>query len=525
MIGGGHNALVTAAYLGRAGLRTLVLERRERIGGTLVSEELAPGLRVPAVAHTIGRLLPSVIRRLRLGGHGLDLLRPPVRVFAPQVDGRSLTLWSDPGRTADELRAWSPRDAERYPSFERKVRSLASLLAYVRSSTPPDVEAVSWADTLNGLRLARALKRLGGPRQTREVFRVLPMPIADLLEEEFETDPLRAVLATRGIQYAALGPMSMGTAAVFLSDSAGNDGGAAGQTVFARGGPAVLAEALARAARSFGVEIREGVEVVRVTNRGERVSGVALESGEEFDAPTVVSGVDPKRTLLRLVDPVALGPHLLWRAGNLRLPGVVAKVNMALAGLPRFNGGDGSTGSVRLQGRIVVAPGVAALERAFDASKYGRVSDAPYIEATIPTLLDPTLAPAGQHALSAIVQYAPYHLRQGDWDGERERLGDIVTRRLEEYAPGLGNLVTARQVITPLDLEREYGLTEGHPLHGEPSLDQFFAWRPLLGYARYRLPLEGLYLCASGAHPGGGVTGAPGANAAREILRDRRRRL
>lgn len=268
-----------------------------------------------------------------------------------------------------------------------------------------------------------------------------------------------------------------------------------------------------------------GAHVARITSRDDQVTGVALDDGEEVTARVVVSATDPKRTLLALLDPAALGPQLAWRASNLRLPGVVAKVNLALDDLPSFGRNGGDDAAARLRGRIVFAPGIDALERAFDASKYGRVSDEPYLEATIPTLVDPSLASDGRHVMSVLAQYVPYHRRDGSWDdGERDALGDAVLRRLEEYAPGISRSVAARQVLTPLDLERDYGLTEGHPFHGEPGLDQIFAWRPLLGYARYRLPLEGLYLAGAGAHPGGGVTGAPGANAAREILSDWKRR-
>ncbi len=302
----------------------------------------------------------------------------------------------------------------------------------------------------------------------------------------------------------------------------GNDRGAPGQSAFALGGPGALAEALAAAARSFGAEIRIGNAVAAITTRGARVTGVALASAEEIEAPVVASSADPKRTLLSLVDPVALGPTLVWRAGNIRMGGTVAKVNLALDGVPSFpsTGGDHR----RLEGRIVIAPGIDDLERAFDASKYGRVSDSPYLEATMPTLVDPSLAPEGRHVMSVLVQYAPYRLRESTWDAEREGLGDLVLKTLEGYAPGLSDRVVARQIITPLDLERDYGLTEGHPLHGEPGLDQFFAWRPLFGHASYRFALLGLYLCGAGAHPGGGVTGGPGANAARAILSDLGRR-
>ena len=348
------------------------------------------------------------------------------------------------------------------------------------------------------------------------------MAVADFVSEAFESDAVRAAVAARGVQFAAMGPRSPGTTAVLLGGSSAG-GGAAGFVTFARGGPGALAEALSAAARSFGAVVRDRSEVKRVVTSDGRVTGVALESGEVVDAPIVVAGADPKHVLLRLLDPGVLGPTLVWKAENLRLPGVVAKVNFALSGTPRFIANDGD-GDARLQGRIVIAPGLDYLERAFDASKYGNVSESPYLEATIPTLLDPTLAPEGTHVMSVVVQYAPYHLRNEQWNGRDEALSDLVLRTLEVYAPGISNLVRAAQTITPVDLERTYGMTEGHPLHGEPSLDQFFAWRPLLGQASYRLAVDGLYLCGSGAHPGGGVTGGPGQNAAREILKDRKRR-
>jgi len=522
VIGAGHNGLVCAAYLARAGLRTLVLERREVVGGALDEVEPAPGFRAPALAHTVGRLRPSVVRDLRLAEHGLELLRPEARAFAPRAEGGSITLWGDPARTADELRSTSPHDAAAYVEFDRKVRALSSFMAHLHAAIPPDLKKPSVGDAVSGLRLVRAFRKLG-TRASREILRVLPMAVADFVGEAFEAGPVRGAIAARGVQYAAMGPWSSGTTAVLLSDSAGNDGGAAGQAVFARGGPRALADALASAARRFGAEVRTGAEVIGVVSSGDRAEGVSLASGEEIRAPIVVSGLDPKRTLLGLVDPVALGPTLAWRAGNLRLPGVVGKVNLALAGLPRFSG-TGEDDRPRLGGRILIAPEIDYLERAFDASKYGRMSDEPYLEATIPSLLDPSLAPRGQHVMSVLVQWVPYHLRESSWEAEREGLGDLVLKTLEAYAPGIADLVLGRHVVTPLDLERAYGLTEGHPMHGEPSLDQFFAWRPLLGSARYRLPLRGLYLCAAGAHPGGGVTGAPGENAAREIVADRKGR-
>jgi phytoene dehydrogenase-like protein len=525
IVGGGHNALVTAAYLARGGLRTLVLERRERIGGAADTADLAKGFRVPALAHTVGRLRPSVHRDLDLKRHGLALMAPDVRVFAPSPDGRAVTFFDDVARTSEGLRATSAADADAYPAFDKLVRALGHFLDELGRSTPVDVKAPGLGDALTGLKLGRTFRGLG-KRDSQTILRVLPMAVADFVAEAFETDTVRAALAWRGVRYCAVGPWSAGTAAILLMDAAGNDGGAAGDSVFARGGPGALSAALASAAQAAGAEIRTGAEVTAITSRDGRATGVVLASGEEIVARAVVSGADPKRTLVDLVDPVALGPSLGWRAGNIRTPGVVAKINLALRKLPVFPaaGGDGER---LLRGRIVVAPGIDAMERAFDASKVGRASETPILEATIPSLVDPLLvegAKPGSHVMSVIAQYAPYRLRDGDWGSMAEAFGDSVLAVLEGVAPGIGKLVTHRQELSPVDLERDYGLTGGHPLHAEPGLDQFYAWRPMFGHGRYRIGgLDGLYLCGSGAHPGGGITGGPGQNAAREVLSDLRR--
>ena len=532
VIGAGHNGLVAAAYLARAGLRTLVLERRERLGGAADTTEIGPHLRVPTLAHTVGRLRPTVQRELGLKAQGLALMAPDIRVFSPRADGGAIVLWDDVARTAAGLPAISTPDAAAFAGFDAQVRALGRFLDELGRSTPPDIRSPSLGDALAGLRLGRSFRGLGRSG-SRTLLRVLPMAVADLVGEAFETDGLRAAIAWRGVRFGAVGPWSAGTAAVLLADGAGNDGGAAGETVFARGGPGAIAAALAAAARAAGAEVRTGVAVSAITSREGVATGVVLQNGDEIAARAVVSGLDPKQTLLGLVDPVALGPTLGWRAGNIRTPGVVAKVNLALRRLPRFEAARRLAAAPAepehlLRGRIVVAPGIDAMERAFDASKYGRWSEQPILEATIPSLADPSLvdgARSGSHVMSVIAQYAPYRLRNGDWDGpDREAFGDSVMAVLESVAPGIGKLVTHRQVLTPLDLERDYGMTGGHPLHGEAGLDQFFLWRPLLGHARYRLGLERLYLCGSGAHPGGGITGGPGQNAAREIVADLRSR-
>ena len=526
VVGGGHNGLVTAAYLARAGKRTLVLERRAHVGGAAETADLG-GVRIPRLADTVGRLRPSVVKDLDLRSHGLRLVAPDVRVFAPLPDGRAVTLWSDAARTVDALRAWSPADADAWPDFDRLVRSLGRFLAELAAQTPPDIKAPGIGDALAGLKLGRTFRGLG-KHDSHTILRVLPMAVADFVAEAFETDAVRAAVAWRGVRWSFLGPWSAGSTAILLGDSAGNDGGAAGQTVFAVGGPGAVSHALAGAARAAGAEIRCSSEVVAITTQDERVTGVALADGEEISAAVVVSGLDPKRTLTGLLDPVAVGPTMRWRAGNYRTPGVVAKVNLVLDRLPRFTAAAGDDEQL-LRGRIVVAPGIDAIERAFDAAKYGRASERPVLEATIPSLVDPSLvkgAPGGTHVMSISAQYAPAALRDGGWDdaGRADTFADRVIGVLDELAPGLSATITAREVITPLDLERDYGLTGGHPLHGEQSLDQFFLWRPFLGSARYRLPIGGLYLCGSGAHPGGGITGQPGQNAAREILADLKRR-
>ena len=526
IIGAGHNALVTAAYVARAGLRTLVLERRDRVGGAADTTQLAKGIRVPTLAHTVGRLRPSVQTDLDLKRHGLSLVSPDVRVFAPSPDGSAITLLSDAEKTAVRFRiggSLRARDAEAYAPFDKRVRKLGRFLDTIGRSTPPDIESPGLGDAISALRLGSSFKALGRDG-SRTILRVLPMAVADLVAESFESEELRAALAWRGVRFGAVGPWSAGTAAMLLMDGAGNDGGAAGETVFARGGPGALAAALLAAAYEAGADLRMGAEVVRITSRDGVATGVVLANGDEIHSRGVVSGADPKRTLVDLVDPVALGPSLGWRANNIRTPGVVAKVNLALRHLPTFPAA--ADDETALRGRIVVAPSIDAMERAFDATKYGRWSEHPILEATIPSLTDPSLvegAKPGAHVMSVIAQYAPYELREGDWATSADQLGDAVVDVLASVAPGIRKLISHRQVLTPVDLERQFGMTGGHPFHAEAGLDQFFVWRPLLGHARYRLGLDRLYLCGSGAHPGGGITGGPGQNAAREILADMRK--
>ncbi len=524
VVGGGHNGLVCAAYLGRAGLRTLLLEKREIVGGALVTSELAAAARVPALVHTVGRLAASVARELGLSNHGLRLVQPAAALTTIGGDGPPITLWSDPVRTAADLVRISTADAVAWEPFDAEVRALASTLWRLLLMTPPDMKQVDLDVLAGGLRLGWRYRRLEA-RYAREFTRVMPQSIADYLEDRLESDALRAALATRALRYTSMGPHMAGTAAVLLTDSAGNGGGAAGESVYARGGPGALAAVLADAARAAGVKVRTEAEVIAIRDRSGVVSGVVLADGEEIDGPVVVSGMDPRTTLQRLVDPETLGPELGWEVDNLRDRGVTAKVNVALSELPTFTGLESERDAIRLRGRLVMAPSVDYLDTAADAAKYGRISEAPWLEATIPSLVDPLLVDAAsgiRQVMSVLVQSAPYALRDSDWASQRGALGDLVLTTLEVAAPGISDLVVAREVLTPLDLERDYGMSGGHPMHLEPGLDQWFAWRPLFGYARYRMPVEGLYLAGSGAHPGGGITGLPGRNAARAVLADRR---
>jgi phytoene dehydrogenase-like protein len=516
VVGAGHNGLVAAAYLAKSGAKVTVLERADEVGGILRNVEVAPGFTASGIAHTTGRLRESVIRDLKLSKQGYEPLVPDVRVFAPQPDGSAVTFWADAARTASELAARNAHDGDAYPEFDKKVRAIASFLAYIQVATPPDVKAPSIGDAIAGLKLGKRFRDLGA-KTGREAIRALPMAIADFVGEVFEDEGVRGALASRAVLYTATGPWGAGTASVLLMDSAGNDGGAPGQSTMARGGTGALAKALASAAESFGATIRTGVEVAEIRSVEGRVTGVTLTNGERLDASLVVSAADPKRTL-GLCDPVQLGPEMVWRAGNIRQPGATAKVDLALSGLPAFGGAD----EARLRGRIVIAPSIDHVERAHDAVKYGHVAEEPWLEATIPSLADPSLAPEGKHVMSVLFQAAPFSLRESTWASERDRVADLTVKTLERYAPGLGELVEARHVITPQDMQDDYGLTGGHVYHAEPGLDQFFVWRPLNGQARYRFVLDGLYLAGSGAHPGGGVTGGPGANAARQVLADRR---
>jgi phytoene dehydrogenase-like protein len=519
IIGAGHNGLVAACYLAKAGLKTLVLERREIVGGAAVTEEIHPGFRCPTLAHSAAPFFPQVIKDLDLARHGLEILTPEVRVLALPPEGPSICIYNDTAQTIREIEKVSAKDAQSYPEFERSFSRIGKVLRPLLTMTPPAIEHPSKGELWNLGKLGHSFRGLG----KKDAYRLLrwgPMAVADLVAEWFETETLRAVVAARGIFGAFAGPWSAGTSAGLLWQAA-MAGHSIAPSAFVRGGMGALSEALAGAARSAGVEIRTGSEVERIEMADERVSKVILKNGDELSARAIVSNTDPRTTFLKLVDPENLDPTFLQKIRNYRAVGVSAKINLALSALPSFAGVDaGAESKSKLSGRIHIGPDIDYLERAFDAAKYGDYSAAPYMDITIPSLVDPGLAPAGAHVMSVYVQYAPYKLKDGDWNSRREEFGDKVIDVLSAYAPKLKELIVARQVITPLDLEETYGMSGGHIHHGELSLDQFFTFRPLIGWAQYRTPIKGLYLCGAGTHPGGGVSGGPGANAAREITKD-----
>jgi phytoene dehydrogenase-like protein len=518
IIGAGHNGLVAACYLAKSGLKTLVLEGRELVGGGAVTEEVHPGFRCSTLDHAAGPLSAQVISDLNLRRFGLEMITPEARVLALAPDGRSLCIYNDVGRTVSEIEKFSADDARSYPEFVNSFSRIGRVLAPLLSMTPPSIDQPTAADAWQLGKVGLAFRGLGKKDEYR-LLRWAPMAVADLVSEWFETELLRAVVAARGIHGAFAGPWSAGTSLGLLWQAA-IDGTAIGSSSYPKGGMGGLAEALAGVAKAAGVEIRTSARVSQIAGGYSDKPRVVLASGEEVEARAVVSNADPRTTFLNLVDPIDLEPNFLLKMRNYRAPGVVAKINVALSALPAFKGVNESDAKAKLAGRIHIGHEIDYLERAFDASKYGEFSSEPYLDISIPSIGDPSLAPAGKHVMSVHVQFAPYKLKQGDWITRRDEFANNVIDKLQVYAPGLRDLIVATQVITPLDLEQTYGLSGGHIHHGEQTLDQFFTFRPLIGWAQYRTPLKRLYLCGAGTHPAGGVTGQPGANAAREIVRD-----
>ncbi len=524
LIGGGHNALITAYYLAKGGFKPVVLERREVPGGGAVTEEFHPGFRASTLSHTLGPLRTDIARDMHLEEFNLQIFRPDPRVFAPAPDGRGLLFYNDAAKTAGAISHLSAKDGAKYTAFAAALETVADVFNQIASITPPGIDQPSPEDFWNLFKTGRSVRRLGKTGMF-DLLRWCPMAVADFVAEFFETELLRAAIAARGIFGANLGPWSAGSTAVLLLRAAA-DPHPVGSASFPRGGLGEFSRALGEAAQKAGAEIRTNAEVAQIRTKSRAVAGVTLANGEEIACEAVVSGVDPKRTFLQLLEPANLDPVFAMRIKNFRARGNVAKVHLALGDLPNFPSLANAVGPdgfhEALSGRIHIGHEIDYLEKAFDASKYGEISSAPYLDVTIPTLLDPSLAPPGKHVLSAYFQFAPYGLREGNWSGRRGELANIVIKTLAAYSPNLASLVEAAQVITPVDLEEIYGYTGGHIFHGELALDQIFTMRPVLDWARYQTPVRGLFLCGNGTHPGNGLTGACGANAAKEIIHELR---
>ena len=516
VVGGGHNGLACAAYLARAGRRVIVLERRPRVGGAAVSEELHPGFTYSVCSYVVSLLRPWIIRDLELARHGLELI-PLECSFSPYPDGRSLARWDDARRTHDEIAAFSARDAAHYPVYGRRMAELAAFVAPLIDELAPDPAAshpLHLAEALGHWRRFREL-----PARLRTSFlRLMTASAADFLDEHFESDALKAPMSVSGIIGTMQGVRSPGTAYVLLHHYMGEIDGHYRAWGFARGGTGAVSEALASAARAHGAVIRTDCDVAGLLFDGEEARGVHLANGDELRARCVVSGLDPRRTFHGLVGRERLPADVNAKLDRFRYRGSSGKVNLALDRLPSFTSRPGN--GPHLAGDIAIAPSVDALEVAFDEAKAGRWSRRPYINVVIPSLSDPTVAPDGQHVMSCFVQYAPYELAEGPaaWPAQRDAFGDNVIATLEEYAPGLSSSIVHRQVLTPWDLEREFGLSEGNIFHGELSLEQLAFLRPMSGHSQHATPVPKLWLASSGAHPGGGIMGAPGALCARRML-------
>jgi len=516
VVGGGHNGLVCAAYLARAGRRVLVLERRHVLGGAACSEELHPGFTFSVCSYVVSLFRPHIIRELDLTSHGLRIL-PLDCSFTPLPDGRSLARWGDPERTRREIAAFSPRDAEIYPEFGLAMGRLARFARNLIDHPAPDPASLDPRELRALARLARAQGELDEELRWLN-FKLLTSSAVDFLDPWFESEVLKATMSVSGIIGTFLGVRSPGTAYVLLHHYMGEIDGAFRAWGLAKGGTGGVSLAIASAARAHGAEILTSAPVASIRISGGRATGVVLDNGDEVSARVVVSGLDPARTMFGLVGERHLEPSYAAGLRRFRYRGSSGKVNLALDRLPDFRCRPGV--GPHLAGDIAIAPGIDYLERAYDQAKYGDFSARPYLNVVIPSLSDPGVAPAGKHVMSIFVQYAPYHIKEGPerWPERRDAFGDTVIDTLEEHCPGLRDAILYRQVLTPWDMEQEYGLTEGNIFHGELGLEQLLFHRPVSGWARYRTPVRDLWLCGSGTHPGGGVMGAPGELAARRLL-------
>src|ERR1700686_2706719 len=517
IIGGGHNGLTTAAYLARAGKKVLVLERRHVLGGAAVTEEVFPGFKFSVCSYVVSLLRPEIIRELDLPRHGLEIL-PLDGTFTPMPSGDYLWRTNDHAKTRREIARHSRLDAEAYDEYGKAMIEMARFVKPIMNMTPPDPASLNPKGLLDLLGMGRRFQKLSPDDKYNQV-QLMTMSAVDFLDQWFETDVLKATMSASGIIGTFLGVRSPGTAYVLLHHYMGEIDGAFRAWGFARGGTGAISNAIADAAREAGVEIRTQAGISQIIVKNGKAKGVVLANGDEIYAEVVSSSVDPRLTFTKFMGAEHLPGDFLEEINRYKFRGSSGKVNMALDGLPDFKCMPGP--GAHLRGAISISPSVEYMERAYDDAKYGNFSRRPYIDMVIPSLTDPSVAPPGKHVLSCFVQYAPYKLRPGlNWDDQKEAFGDTVVNTIAEYAPNIKDIIIQKQVVTPLDLEREFGLSEGNIFQGELSLEQLFFLRPVAGWAQFRTPIKNLYICGSAAHPGGGIMGAPGRLAALEILKD-----
>jgi phytoene dehydrogenase-like protein len=517
VIGGGHNGLVNAAYLARAGKKVLVLERRHVLGGAACTEEVFPGFKFSVCSYVVSLLRPEIIRDLDLPRHGLEIL-PLDGTFSPMPNGDYLWRVNDHGRTHREIARHSKVDAEAYDEFGKSMQAMCRFVKPILAMVPPDPATLNPKELMKLLFIGRRFQGLTSEDKYNQV-QLMTMSAIDFLDQWFETDVLKATMSASGIIGTFLGVRSPGTAYVLLHHYMGEIDGAFRSWGFARGGTGAISNSIADAAREAGVEIRTQAGISKIIVKNGKAKGVVLSNGDEVYADIISSSVDPRQTFINLMEAGNVPDEFIEDIKRYKFRGSSGKVNLALDALPNFKAMPGP--GAHLRGAISISPSVEYMERAYDDAKYGNFSRHPYIDMVIPTLTDPSVAPPGKHILSCFVQYAPYKLRPGlNWDDQKEAFGNNVINTIAEYAPNIKDIILHKQVITPLDLEREWGLSEGNIFQGELSLEQLFFLRPVPGYARFRTPIKNLYMCGSATHPGGGIMGGPGRLAALEILKD-----
>lgn len=518
VIGGGVNGLVAAAYLAKSGRSVVLFEKKDILGGVAVTEEFFPGYRFSSLVDGVGYLSPSIVKNLKLVQHGLEIIPVDPVVYSLQQNGSNLLISQDVNKTSTEIAKFSKADAESYPRFVKMMQKVGVVVESVMNLTPPDLPEFGLRDLIGLLPLIKPISKIGR-KDFAQALRVMPMPVADLLNEWFESDIVKGTIAASSLLHSSWGPQEAGTGFTFLYNWAGSNNGHFRSSGNIKGGMGALSKAIANAARSFGVVIKTNSEVEKIMFADGVAFGVELNNGEQYTAGKLVSATNINTTFMNLVDPYYLDQLFVKHVQNIKYRGTTARVYFVLDEIPKFNGVNGGEPDL-LSGHIQISPSMTYIQKAYDPVKYGRYTEDPYLDIFIPTITDPSLASDEAHLMSVTVKFIPYHLREGNWQSLRDEVIRLVTKKISEYAPGFENLIKHQKVLTPLDLEKDYNLPEGNYVHGEMTLDQFMWMRPIPGYGQYNSPIKNLYLCSAATHPGGVINGINGKNAAREILKN-----